>query len=313
MSISRQIKRLFTPGLGKILSIAAKQGNKKFLVAWNRGLGDTALGLYAFVDRVKQYIPEAEITFLTRPELEEVFRLLEGVDVIVVPSWKRKDGTPTVPIIKKTLETIAIDYKYYEVILDKVDPIGELKDCWGKLIPRLRWRDEYDELWKRFNLPVTNRKIIGAHINTETQQFYGYKKDWPLESWEKLFEMVCKDPDVCITLFGLNKTCLFNHPSIIDLRGETSLLEMLSIIKNCCFVLIAPDGGVLSITYYIDVYFPIAVISLWGDANQGIMKQAVPSPNKGLKHIPLIGKGKDISKIKVKDVFKTIKSFSDGI
>lgn len=307
MSISRKIKRLFTPGLGKILSGAAKRGDKRFLLAWNRGLGDIALGLYAFVDRVRQHIPDASITFLTRPELEDAFRLLENTEVVIVPSWQRKDGTPTVPAIKKTLETIGIDYKNYDIIMDKADPTGELKDCWGKLIPRLRWKDDYDSLSKKFDLNYTSKKIIGAHVNTETAQFYGYKKDWPSDNWRKLFEKLSEKEDIKIILFGLSKTESFNLPSIIDLRGETSLLEMLSIIKNCCNILIAPDGGVLSITYYLDVFFPITVISLWGDANQGIMKQAVASPNKGLTHIPIIDETKDVSKISVDTVLNADK------
>jgi len=44
------------------------------------------------------------------------------------------------------------------------------------------------------------------------------------------------------------------------------------------------------------------VISLWGDPNQGVLKQAVPSPNSGLKHIPIIGSNRDITKIKVEEV-----------
>lgn len=109
--------------------------------------------------------------------------------------------------------------------------------------------------------------------------------------------------NVRVILFGLKSTHLFDHPSIFDLRGKTSLLEMLSIIKNYCNILIAPDGGVLSISYYLDVYFPITVISLWGDSNQGILKQAVPSPNKGLKHFPITWKVKDVTKISIDEVF----------
>lgn len=125
-----------------------------------------------------------------------------------------------------------------------------------------------------------------------------------------LFEKLSEKSDTKIILFGHSKTDSFNLSSIIDLRGKTSLVEMLSTIKNCCNILIAPDGGVLSITYYLDVCFPITVISLWGDSNQGILKQSVPSPNTGLKHISIIGRGKDVSNIKVEEVMKEIKSIS---
>jgi len=297
----KRIKRLFTPSLSRVLSKAARRGNKKFLVVWNRGLGDIPLGLYAFVDRVR-HIPDASITFLTRSDLKDAFSLLEGVDIVIVPWWQRRDGTPTIPVIRDTLKTIGIVPTHYEVIMNSVDPAGELRDCWGTLIPRLKWRDDFDSLYKKFNLQHSKHRFVGVHLNTETQQFYGYRKDWPVENWKRLFESLSNKPDIRIILFGLNKKEPFNLPSVIDLRGETTLLEMLSIIKNCCNILIAPDGGVLSITYYLDVYFPITVISLWGDPNQGVLKQAVPSPNSGLKHIPIIGSNRDITKIKVEEV-----------
>ena len=101
---------------------------------------------------------------------------------------------------------------------------------------------------------------------------------------------------------------------LIDLRGETTLHEMLSIIKNRCSYLIAPDSGVLSLTYYIDVTFPLKVISLWADPKQGILKQNVASPNPELVHAPLIGKKGDISSITVDEVcelFNDALSFSN--
>ena len=307
MSIRKQIRKFFTPGLNKILSTAAKRGDKRFLVVWNRGLGDIALGLYAFVDRVRQYIPDASITFLTRSELKDAFSLLGGVEVIAVPSLERKDGTPDVPTTSNILAGMGINTETFDIILDKVDPKGELKDCWGRLIPRLKWRGEYDSLLKKFTMIEASRNYIGAHVSTETEQFYGYRKDWPADKWKELFEKLSKETDTKIILFGISKREPFDFPTVTDLRGETTLLEMLSIIKNRCGTLIAPDGGVLSIAYYLDVFFPITVISLWGEANQGIMKQAVPSPNKALIHIPIIGKDKDISKISVNEVLSKIK------
>lgn len=306
MSISKQIKKFFTPGLSKILSDAAKRGDKRFLVVWNRGLGDIALGLYAFADRVRQYIPDASITFLTRPELSDAFSLLGGVDVIAVPSLQRKDGTPDIPVIKDILKKIGINHKSFDIVLDKVDPKGELKDCRGRLTPRLKWRNEYDFLWKKFSLLNPSEKYMGAHVSTETGQFYGYRKDWQSDKWKTLFEKLSKNTSSKIILFGISKKEPFDCPSVIDLRGETTLIEVLSIIKNRCNTLIAPDGGILSIAYYLDVFFPITVISLWADANQGILKQAVPSPNNGLKHFPIIGKGNEVSRISVEEILGVV-------
>jgi hypothetical protein len=71
------------------------------------------------------------------------------------------------------------------------------------------------------------------------------------------------------------------------MRGKTSFLEVLSIIKNSCFLAVLPDGGILSVLYYLDKNFKIKIISLWQDI-QGILKQRVNSCNKKLIHIPII-------------------------
>lgn len=276
-------------------------GKKRFLIVWNRGLGDIALGLYAMVYRIKSFIPDAQITCLTRKELEDGFRLLDGVNVISAQWWER--GVPVA--LPDTLKRLGISDSDFDVVLERVDPTKWLSWQIGRLVPRLRWDEEYDRFCEHFNIPG-GRNCIGIHLNSETGQFYKYQKDWPLENWRLLFEKICDKADVKILLFGNSKTGDFNMPSIIDLRGETGLLELLSIIKNRCHTLIAPDGGVLSLTYYLDTYFPITVISLWGDSRQGVLKQKVLSPNKGLVHIPLIDAKGIVSNISVNDVLAKI-------
>jgi ADP-heptose:LPS heptosyltransferase len=288
--------------LDTLLKRGRQNNLNSILVAWNRGLGDIALGLYAFVMRIKTFIPDAKITFITRKELEEGFSFLEGINVLIAQDWERGKSID----LKKTMEVLNIS-AHYDMIFEKINLGKWLAWQRGKLIPKLRWKEEYDDLWKRFNLDKSSF-YIGVHLETETQQFYRFRKDWPTEKMGMLFEMVGQKLDAHIILFGLNKSLPFYYPCVLDLRGETSLLEMFSIIKNCCSILIAPDSGILSIIYYLDVHFPLTVISLWGQSFKGIMKQAVPSPNKRLKHIPLVGKGNDISNIEVKEVFRTIKS-----
>src|SRR5205823_2630996 len=87
-----------------------------------------------------------------------------------------------------------------------------------------------------------------------------------------------------IILFGMNSIGDFANKDWIDLRGKTTLLEMLAIVKNYCKYLLVPDSGILSILYYLNDTFPINVISLWSDPHQGILKQNVPSPNSKLHH-----------------------------
>lgn len=299
----RNILRIFERNeLDRLLRQAARERKRRFLICWNRGLGDIALGIYGLVFRVKSFIPDAQITILTREELIEAFHLLAGTEVIGVPGWQRKK-----PIrVAETLQSLNLKREHYDVLLEETNPTKWLKWQIGKLTPKLTWKSEYDLLPERFNLDPSTWVYIGVHLNTETQQFYGANKDWPLANWEGLMTRMIEQLKARIILFGHHPTPFIKHPAIIDLRGETRLLEMLSIIKNCCKVLIAPDGGVLSLTYYLDVFFPLTVISLWGDAPQGILKQSVSSPNKGLIHIPLQGQNKDVSQITIDKVFEAV-------
>lgn len=285
----------------RLLKKAQGKDVKKVLAVWNRGLGDIPLGLFAMVERIKTFIPDAEITFMTRLDLLEAFSLLGEVRSIGVPWWER--GRPV--DVKETLRKLNIPENAFDLILERINPSRWFSWQIGHLIPRLNWKTDYDGLCRRFELDGSY-SYIGAHISTETQQFYGYRKDWPFEKWRELFRFICKE-DTRVILFGLKKDNAFeNNPFVIDLRGETGLIEMLSIIKNYCKALIAPDGGILSMVYYLDAEFPITIISLWSDPNQGILKQAVSSPNPALLHIPLIGKNKDVSMIDVDEVLKAL-------
>ena len=94
---------------------------------------------------------------------------------------------------------------------------------------------------------------------------------------------------------------------ILRNRGQTSLLEMLAIVKNRCRVLVAPDSGVLTMAYCLDCAFPLTVVSLWSDPRPGVLKQDVASPNPLLRHVPLIGADEDVRRIPVDDVLRHVR------
>ncbi|MFA6501197.1 MAG: hypothetical protein WCT85_00250 [Parachlamydiales bacterium] len=71
--LKKIIRKIRSNPLDKILSKAKKNNNKSFLLAWNRALGDVSLGLYAIVHRIKEYIPDAQITFIIREDLKDAF------------------------------------------------------------------------------------------------------------------------------------------------------------------------------------------------------------------------------------------------
>ncbi|MGE0197556.1 MAG: glycosyltransferase family 9 protein [Simkaniaceae bacterium] len=284
-----------------LLKHVTQEGKNRFLVIWNRGLGDIPLGLYALVHRIRCYLPHASITFLTRPDLADGFKMLDGVNVLVGENWER--GKPI--DIEKTLQELHLASNMFDVILEKPDPTKWLKWQVGSLVPKLTWQKKWDQLIDRFGLDP-QETYIGCHVQTETGVHYGYEKNWDLASWRNLFKRISDEKRGKILLFGMEKQPAFLMHDVVDLRGETTVFEMLAIIKNCCRYLVVPDSGVLSIVYYVNAEFPIRVVSLWADAKQGVLRQNVPSPNSQFEHIPLHGKNDNVANISVNTVHQSL-------
>ncbi len=292
----KKLYRRFGPNpLDRLLKGAQKRNQKQILLFWNRGLGDIALGLFAIVHRIREFIPDAKITFLTRPNLRDGFLLLGGVEILVAPELKRSDKIQ----MQELLRSIGSDPAQFDLIIDNPDPSYWVKWQLGKLTPRLHWQQEWDKLCDKFNLDP-KETYVGAHVQTETN--YAHWRNWPVESWTALFEKITSSGKK-VLLFGFENEPQFEIPGVIDLRGKTPLFELLSIIKNRCSALVVPDSGVSSMVYFLNETFPIKHISLWAEPNMGILKQNVASPNPNLKHIPLLGKDKNIANITVEEVY----------
>lgn len=283
-----------------LLRRAQKKGKRRFLIAWNRGLGDIALGLYGVVHKIRKTIPDAEITFITRPDLQEGFQLLEGVNLLVAKEWKRKTAFDLV----STLKNLKVDPSSFDLLIENPDPTHWLKDQIGVLTPKLRWQKKWDSLVSHFPELDPDAVYLGAQVNTETS--YGYEKNWPLENWQQLFKDLFEKERVRIILFGQGKGPVVSLPYLVDLRGRTSFLEMLSIIKNRCRFLLVPDSGVLSMAYYLDESFPIRIVSFWSDPRQGVLKQNVSSPNPQLIHAPLVAQNEDLRNLPVEEVYAAL-------
>jgi ADP-heptose:LPS heptosyltransferase len=283
----------------RLLARAQKENKKRFLICWNRGLGDIPLGLYALNHRIRNCIPDAHIYYATRSDLADGFKMLGGVSVIVDPQWKRGEAFD----LDATLTAAQLQQSDFDIILEHPDPSRWPLWQLGKLTPRLTWDASWDGLSQRFGLSK-EKTYIGVHVQTETS--YAYEKNWPIEQWRLLFDKAIREKNLQIVLFGFGSTPAFKEPGICDLRGKTSLFEMLSIIKNYCRFLVVPDSGVLSITYYVDASFPIDIVSLWADPKQGVLKQNVASPNSQLRHFPLIATNKNLQTISVQTVIEAL-------
>lgn len=287
----RTLSRFFLPNpLDRILNKLKKKSGKKILLSWNRGLGDIALGLYAVVYRIRTLIPDAEITFLARENLREGFSLLEGIHLLVAPGWKRGESIS----ISKALFELQIDPNTFDRIIDNLSPTDWVSWQRGNLVPRLKWNSSYDALWEKFALPQ-EFTYIAVQVSAETN--YGLWRNWLVSQWQELFARLEKMPNIKVILLGFGSEPVFSYANILDLRGKTTLFELLSILKNRCKAAILPDSGILSMIYYLDASFPLHLISLWADPNHGILKQAVASPNPSLKHNSLIGSHRDLSTV----------------
>lgn len=293
--------RLFRPNpLDAILKKLVQHNQSRLLLVWNRGLGDIALGLYGVVHRIREFIPHASVTILTRPHLAEGFALLEGVTVLVDPNWNRGD----LVCIQEALAKHQLTPNMFDEVLEWIDITKWLKGQLGQLVPKLQWKKEWDSLSNRFDL-AEGEEYIAAQVQTETSVFYDRNRDWPMSHWRALFSRLVKQ-DKKILLFGLEQTCAFLMNGVIDLRGKTSVLDMLALLKNRCSALIAPDSGVLSTIYFLNAAFPLKVVSLWGSPNWGVLRQKVASPNRQLEHVPLIGKGRNVAQISVDTVYEAL-------
>jgi ADP-heptose:LPS heptosyltransferase len=298
--VFRTICRKLSPNpLDLLLKRSAKTRKKKILLCWNRGLGDVALGLYAIVKRIREYIPDASVTFLTRKNLSQGFSLLEDIEILEAPDWER--GAPY--SAEETLKTMGIPPSSFDLIIEKPDPTYWVRWQLGKVCPKLRWKKSWDSYHKSFDIP-DKPLVIGVHPLAEAT--YGLYRNWPYEQWQELFERLDMHREVVVLLFGLLSEKEFNYRCIVDLRAKTDLFQMLSIIKNRCTHLILPDSGPLSMTYFLDASFPIKIISLWADSYQGILKQAVPSPNPELIHVPILAEDQDLANVQVDEVLMHI-------
>jgi hypothetical protein len=278
-----------------MLDKTVRRGGKKILLGWNRGLGDIALGLYAIIEKIREKIPHAEITFLTRENLKDGFSMLKNIAILVALDWAR--GKPY--SVEKSLRQLNIDPKNFDLIIEAPSPTDWVAWQRGKVIPRLQWDPSYDSLWKSFDLP---EDFIYIAVQPQAETNYGLWRNWPIERWNALFARLEKMAGVKAILLGFDKKPLFPYENIIDFRGKTTLFQLLSIVKNRCKAALLPDSGILSMLYYLEADFPLQLLSLWADPRHGILKQAVASPNCLLSHHPLIGAHRDLSSVSVDTV-----------
>jgi hypothetical protein len=290
--------RLHGTPFDRALAHAARTGQRDFVFGWNRGLGDIALGLVPLFARIRARCPGSRIVLVTRPDLADMAALAAIEDVVIVDGLSRDE--PLDPL--QAALARGLHFRGEPVVFAHADPTRWLDGQRTSFPPRLAWTPAFDALADRFTVPDDGRIIIAAHVNSETAQYYGYVKDWPAASWHDLIAQFPAGRGVHWILFGNAPAPAFDFAHVTDLRGKTTLLELLALVRTRCNVLIAPDSGILTAVYYLEGNAPLEVISLWSDPRQGILKQECPSPNPALQHHALVGADDDVRRLRVADV-----------
>ena len=308
--VGRARDRLIGNAFERAIRRARSRAEPRVLMYWNRGLGDIALGLCALIERIRGEFPAAQISVLTRSDLQPAFAMTAVDHVLVWPRLARGDRDG----FARSCAALRIAPSGFDIVLDRPDPTGWLAGGLGQFVPRLRWPAQWNALADRFDAIRTDRPVIVAHVSSETGQFYGYVKDWPGERWRELFERIGERHAVQWVLVGHAQPQAFARPDVLDLRGATSLPEVLSILRNRTRVLVAVDSGILSLVFYVDEAFPLQVVSLWSDPRQGVLKQAVASPNPLLRHCPLVGDDDDVRRLSVDRVAEAVEqALANGV
>ena len=292
--IARRLSdRTFGTHFDRAVARAREDPRRKFLFFWNRGLGDIALGLVPLFRRIRAEIPGSTIEVLTREELRTAFELAGADAIHVVPNLEREARVE----LPRACAALGIALETFAAAFDYPDPNRWLDHRRAEYPPVLPWRREWDGLAARFDIPRRAR-VIAAHVSTETGAYYGYVKDWPRERWRELLDRHA-NADTQWVLVGQRADDTLAGNNVTDLRGATSFPELMSVLRHHCTALVAPDGGVLTMAYYLDSQFAFDVVSLWSDPRQGVLLQGCASPNARLRHTPLVAPGEDLRNLSV--------------
>ncbi len=297
-AIERMVDALIGSPFDRTLARAASNPRAEFLFIWNRGLGDIALGIEALFRRIRDVVPGARIVVVTRDDLREGFVLAGADDIHVMPGLERGPPIPHHCIAAVT----GIDPARFTAIFEEFDPERWVRTLRDRYPPRLAWPPEFDARAEPFLDGDDARPWIGVHAASETATHYSFNKDWPFEHWQRLFALVDARLPVRWVLFGHRAAPPLPGANVLDLRGRTSILDMLALIRRRCHVLVAPDSGVLTMAYCLDAPFDLTVVSLWSDARLGIHRIGATSPNPRLKHLPLTGRGGNVGNVMPEDV-----------
>lgn len=285
----RNFIRSITPN--PFLSILKKlPQDAKIAFFWNRGLGDIPLELFALIKTVFEYCEDAKITIITRADLYQGFTLLDPKITIYSSRYLKRKACED---YDKIFDELTLDKNSFNHIFYKPDPAYWVQKQKKGLKIQLRWDKSF---FKPFLLNTDQPKAF-LHIHSET--VYGFEKNLPQATWHDIIKQLKQKSYYTIAL-GFAKKDSFDVDC--DLRGDTDLYQILTMMQEGSCLFIGPDSGLLNMLYYLDVQINMHLISFWANTDVGLLKQGSSSPNRHLKHDLVIAKKQDLSQLEASQI-----------
>lgn len=295
----------------RLLARARREGKRRFVFAWIRGLGDVAFILNEFTRYVLKEVPGATVSALVRPGLEEACRWIQGIDrVITVDEWRREMildslwgyAFPTPREIRRALRSRGLE-KDFDLILPY--PLGRWYDRDPeKRSPFLRWTEKearYGAKRIREAFPGESGFVITVNTSIGTDRFYPFDKEWGTANFSLLIRKILDSiPESRIILVdAVREGKIEEDRRLLDLRGGLTVSQSISVIAASDLFLCL-DGGAVNLLYFLkDI--DLSVIVLLGRISC-FTPLRYPPASGNLRLMPVFGQDEDIHRITVEAV-----------
>jgi ADP-heptose:LPS heptosyltransferase len=290
----------------RVLARAARRGARRFATAWVRGLGDVPFIVGEFVRYVRSRVPDAAVSVLVRPGLEDACRWIEGVHrVIVVDEWSRgrtvsspwRLAFPPPWEIRRALTRRGLD-RECDAILPY--PLGSWyeRDA-ERRRPRLRWTEAelrfgHDFLDRAFPDPA--RYVITLNTHIGTSRYYEFNKEWGIPRFAALMSRLLETiPECRLVLVDADRLeGLPQGPRIVDARGRLSVAQSVSVIA-ASDLFVGLDAAQANLVYFLDGASLDLVVLLGRTSCFTPLRHPPASPDVRL--VPVVGAGEDMQAI----------------
>jgi ADP-heptose:LPS heptosyltransferase len=300
------------------LKRAKEKQAKRFVTAWIRGLGDVSMILSEAVKYIKSEIPDAEITLMVRPGLDEVAKWIGGLnEIITIDDWDREQtigsiwglAYPTPWQIKKMVDRLNLG-KSFDLILPY--PLGKwwFRNAY-RLRPSLKWT-AHEAQCGRFIIDRLFAKkdkfVVTINSSTGTESYYQYNRDWGYQNFKTLISSILESiSEARVILVDKDRTGEYPaNERLFDARGRFSISESISIIANSD-LFICLDTGPPNLVYFMEGV-SLNIIALLGQSHS-FFKYDNPPASKNILMKKIYGRDHLIENISVETVLQEVLKF----